>query len=97
MDYTMIFFSVCLAIILASQIQPLEWLKKQLGLDTNSTLYSQYILINLIINGLRKLLNCAPCLSFWLSLYLMKSFQVSIIVYVITLFISSRLSYINFN
>lgn len=99
MDYLTLLSIVAFSIVFASHVQPLQYFKDKLGLLPNSKLYSQYILINIIIKTFRKLLNCSGCISFWTTLIVLNpsllSFKLGLIIYCVTLFLETKINQIN--
>ena len=98
-DYFNILAVIAFSIIFASHIDPLEHLKFKMGLGFNSKIYSEYKLVNLILKFLKKILNCAPCLSMWLTFFIFgidfNSFKLGLIIYCITYFLSTKINQIS--
>ena len=78
----MILFLICFSILFTQLIEPLQTFKKRnnLFIITGNTSFTRKIII--------KLLNCSKCFSFWISLILTQSFFISVIVAVLTEFVS---------
>lgn len=87
---------ISFSIIFTQHITPLEYIKSKIGLSNNSKMYSTNTYVQLVITTLRKLLNCSPCFSFWLSYFLLgmsfESFKLALIIYIITYFVSQQLN-----
>ena len=98
MDYNflkLILSIISFSIIFTSHVVPLEYIKLKIGLSNRSKMYSTNKTINTIILGLRKLLNCPSCFSFWLSLILIQDIQLSFIIYIITHLIEKKVNSVN--
>ena len=74
-----VLFFASLAYIISCKIDPLEDLKFKYGFILEPTTKDKGIIKYLFI----KVINCAPCLSFWLSLFFL-GFQLSIITFIVT-------------
>lgn len=68
LNYTLILFLISIAAnILTNQFDPLEWIKKKIGLGIEREVYSKYFVIDMIIYTIWKLLNCPGCISYWIT------------------------------
>lgn len=90
--YLNIFSIISFSIIFASHIDPLEVFKRKIGMNYNGKLRSKIWIINLIIQFFKKVFNCSGCLSFWLSLILIRDIRISLIIYCITFYLSTRIN-----
>lgn len=96
--FTQVFIS-CLSIILTGHITPLEYYKSKVGLAIDSKMYSEIFLVNALILGIRKLINCPSCTSFWITLIInglsIYTFKVAIITYIFTHLLNQKINTVN--
>jgi hypothetical protein len=96
MDYILLISIICGSIIFSSHIEPLQVIKQKLGLLPYSKTYSEYTIINIILKGLRHITNCPSCISHWTTFILLNpslySFQMGLIIYIITYLIDKKIN-----
>jgi len=96
MDYLLLISIICGSIIFSSHIQPIEYLKYKLGVHPTSKIYSEYTIINIILKGFKKIGSCPGCISFWATFILLNpslfSFQMGLIIYIITYYIDKKIN-----
>ena len=62
--------------IITNQIDPLNWIKDKMGIGSVRRLKSKYTLIDLIIYIIWKVMNCSPCLSYWITgIYFLPTYE----------------------
>jgi len=87
---------ISFSLILASHIDSLEWIKRKLGIAQESTMYSKLFVINTFIQGIKKLLNCPGCISFWTTLiylgFSIEVLKIALIIYIITYVLDSKIN-----
>jgi hypothetical protein len=91
-DYVTILSIISFSIIFSSHIVPIQLWKKNNGLLSDSISFSKNKIINVLLQGLKKILNCSACQSFWISLFIIQDIKISLIIYCITYYLNNRIN-----